>query len=253
MGEGTVQVLDRAFDILEELARARGAVGLSNLAQRTAMSKSTVFRILQTLVARGYAEKTLEGAYTIGPKMFDTLSYHINSLELQTEAKPYLAVLKRTLGLTAHLGILDGAYVSYIEKEATDWGEEAYTQVGYRSPAYCSSMGKCLLACLSSAQLEEALYGFDFQAFTPNTYTSKAAFAKYLHQVRKQGWAMDSEEYELGHCCVAAPVFNYRGDAVAAVGVSGTPESISPDRVEDVAQQVMLAARRISEHMGYVE
>lgn len=253
MGEGTVQVLDRAFDILEELARARGAVGLSNLAQRTAMSKSTVFRILQTLVARGYAEKTLEGAYTIGPKMFDTLSYHINSLELQTEAKPYLAVLKRTLGLTAHLGILDGAYVSYIEKEATDWGEEAYTQVGYRSPAYCSSMGKCLLACLSSAQLEEALYGFDFQAFTPNTYTSKAAFAKYLHQVRKQGWAMDSEEYELGHCCVAAPVFNYRGDAVAAVGVSGAPESISPDRVEDVAQQVMLAARRISEHMGYVE
>ena len=64
---------------------------------------------------------------------------------------------------------------------------------------------------------------------------------------------MDNEEYELGHCCVAAPVFNYRGDAIAAVGVSGTPESIPSDRVDDVAQQVVLAARRISEHMGYVE
>ena len=253
MGEGNIQVLDRAFDILEEIARTRGPVGLSELAQRTAMSKSTVFRILQTMVARGYVEKTLEGRYTIGPKMFDTLSYHINSLELQTEAKPFLAVLKRTLGLSAHLGILDGSYVSYIEKESTEWGEEAYTQVGYRSPAYCSSMGKCLLACLSSGELEEALYGYDFKAYTPNTFTSKGAFAKYLHQVRKQGWAMDNEEYEIGHCCIAAPVFNYRGDAIAAVGVSGTPESMSPDRVDDIAWQVMLAAKRISEHMGYVE
>lgn len=253
MGESTVQVLDRAFDILEELARARGPLGISELAQRTSMSKSTVFRIVQTMLGRGYVEKTLEGRYTIGPKMFDTLSYHINSLELQTEAKPYLAVLKRSLDLSAHLGILDGTYVSYIEKESADWGEEAYTEVGYRSPAYCSSMGKCLLACLSSAELEEVLYGYDFKAFTPNTFTSKAAFVKYLHQVRKQGWAMDNEEYEMGHCCIAAPVFNYRGDAIAAVGVSGTPESISEDRVEDVAQQVMLAAHRISEHMGYVE
>lgn len=253
MGEGTVQVLDRAFDVLEELARARGPLGLSELAQRTSMSKSTVFRIARTMLGRGYVEQTLEGAYTIGPKMFDTLSYHINSLELQTEAKPYLAVLKRSLGLTAHLGILDGAYVSYIEKESTDWGEEVYTQVGYRSPAYCSSMGKCLLACLSSAELDEVLYGYDFEAYTPNTFTGKAAFAKYLHQVRKQGWAMDREEYELGHCCVAAPVFNYRGDALAAVGVSGTPESIAEERLDDIAQQVMLAARRISERMGYVE
>lgn len=253
MGEGNIQVLDRAFDILEEIARSRGPVGLSELAQRMTMSKSTVFRILQTMVARGYIEKTLEGLYAIGPKMFDTLSYHINSLELQTEAKPYLTALKRSLGLTAHLGILDGAFVSYIEKEATDWGEEAYTQVGYRSPAYCSSMGKCLLACLSSGELEEVLYGYDFKAYTPNTFTSKTAFVKYLHQARKQGWAMDNEEYEVGHCCVAAPVFNYRGDAIAAVGVSGTPESISQDRLDDVTKQAMLAAKRISEHMGYVE
>ncbi|WP_195762834.1 IclR family transcriptional regulator [Eggerthella guodeyinii] len=253
MAEGTVQVLDRAFDLLEALARGHGPLGLSEIAQRTGMSKSTVFRILQTMVARGYVEKTLEGAYTIGPKMFDTLSYHINSLELQTEAKPYLAVLKRSLGLSAHLGILDGAFVSYIEKESTDWGDERYTEVGYRSPAYCSSMGKCLLACLSSGELEEVLYGYDFKAYTANTFTSKSEFVRYLHQVRKQGWAMDNEEYELGHCCVAASVFNYRGDAIAAVGVSGTPESIPQERVDDVAQQVKLAAQRISERMGYVE
>ncbi|WP_158539743.1 IclR family transcriptional regulator [Gordonibacter sp. 28C] len=253
MGEGSVQVLDRAFDILEALAQAQGPMGLSDLAQTTGMSKTTVFRIAGTMLKRGYVEKTLEGRYTIGPKMFHTLGYHINSLELQTEAKPYLTALKRSLGLTAHLGILDGAYVSYIEKEASDWGEEAYTQVGYRSPAYCSSMGKCLLACLSRAELEEALYGFEFKAHTPNTFTRKDEFVKYLHQVRAQGWAMDDEEYEIGHRCVAAPVFNYRGDAIAAVGVSGTPDSISDDRIDDISRQVMLAASRLSERMGYVE
>lgn len=253
MAEQGVQVLDRAFDILEELARAQGPCGLSELAQATGMSKSTVHRIVATMLRRGYVEKTLEGRYTIGPKMFHTLSYHINSLELQTEAKPVLAALKRVLGLTSHLGILDGAYVSYIEKEGTDWGEEAYTEVGYRSPAYCSSMGKCLLACLSRAELEEALYGFEFEAHTPNTFTSQAAFVKYLHQVRAQGWAMDDEEYELGHRCVAAPVFNYRGDAIAAVGVSGTPDTMPLERIDFIAEQVKLAADRISERMGYVE
>ncbi|MEG0757696.1 MAG: IclR family transcriptional regulator, partial [Raoultibacter sp.] len=189
----------------------------------------------------------------IGPMMFHTMSYHINSLELQTEAKPYLSVLKRTLGLTAHLGILDGLYVSYIEKEASDWGEEAYTEVGYRSPAYCSSMGKCLLACLSRAELEEVLYDCEFKAFTPNTFTRKDEFVKYLHQVRKQGWAMDREEYEIGHRCIAAPVFNYRGDAIAAVGVSGTADSILDENIENTVQQVVLAGKRISSCMGYVE
>lgn len=251
-GQG-VQVLDRALDILEELAQAPDPRGLSELAQAVGMSKTTVFRIAGTLLKRGYVEKTLEGRYTVGPNLFRLLSYHINSLELQTEAKPFLAALKRVLGLTAHLGILDGAFVSYIEKDSPEWEEEKYTEVGYRSPAYCSSMGKCLLACLSRSELEEALYGFTFEAHTPNTFTRKDAFVKYLHRVRAQGWAMDDEEYELGHRCVAAPVFNYRGDAIAAVGVSGTPESIPDDRIEHIARQVKLAASRVSERMGYVE
>lgn len=253
MAEKSIQVLERAFDIIEAIAHAQGPIGLSELAQVTGMSKSTVHRILATMAERGYVEKTLEGLYAIGPKMFDTLSYHINSLELQTEAKPYLALLKRTLGLTAHLGILDGGFVSYIEKESPDWSEEAYTQVGYRSPAYCSSMGKCLLACLSRGELEEVLYDYEFKPYTAHTFTRKDEFVKYLHTVRKQGWAMDNEEYELDHRCIAAPVFNYRGDAIAAVGVSGTNETIADDRIEHIAQQVVLAAKRISGCMGYAE
>jgi len=248
-----IQVLDRAFDICEELARSRDPVSLTELAQRTQMSKTTVFRILHTLMERGYAERTFEGGYRIGPKMFDILSYHINSLELQTEARPHLVALQRDLHLDAHLGILDGPYVSYIERESAASGESAYTEVGYRSPAYCSSMGKCLLACLSDRELEETLYGYRFEAFTPNTFTDRGEFVRYLHRVRHDGWAMDDEEYEVGHRCIAAAVFDYRGNAIAAVGVSGNTETIPDAQVSAIAERVMVAGRRISLRMGYME
>ena len=155
---GNVQVLERAFDLLEALAQSREPLGLSALATQTAMSKSTVHRILATMLERDYDTKTLNGAYAIGPKLFSMLSYHINSLELQVEAKPHLAALERELKLPAYLGVLDGPFVSIISKEATNRADELFTRVGKRYPAHCSSMGKCLLACLSADELEETLY-----------------------------------------------------------------------------------------------
>lgn len=253
MADEHVQVLDRAFDILETLAHANAPMALGELAHAIQMSKSTVHRLLHTLCERGYAEKTLEGGYAVGPKLFEVVSYHINSLELQTEAKPVLSDLKVEVGLTSHLGILDGPYVSYIDKETLNLGGEAYTRIGYRSPAYCSSMGKCLLACLSSDQLDEVLYGCRFERFTPRTITQRSAFVECLREARRQGWAIDDEEYEPGHRCIAAPVYDYRGDAIAAIGVSGTTVTIPEDRIDDVARSVMAAAQRVSRSMGYFE
>lgn len=253
MEKQTVQVLNRALDILEELARSRHPLGLNELARRTELSKSTVHRILHTLLERNYAEKTLEGTYAIGPKMFHTLSYHINSLELQAEAKPYLVALQKALNLTVYLGVRDGPFVSIIEREATDRSDEEFAQVGHRYPAHCSSMGKCLLACLSSTELEEVLYGFDLVALTENTITSKTEFIKHLHLVRKQGYSTDIEESEYNHRCLAAPVYNYRGDAIAVVGVSGTNDEIPESELDYIASQVVLAGQRISNAMGYLE
>lgn len=249
----TIQVIDRACDILEALAYSREPLGLSSIAARTDMSKSTVHRILGSLLERNYVSKTRDGVYSIGPKLFSMLSHHINSLELQVEAKPYLASLERDLKLPAYLGVLDGPFVSIIEKEATNKADEDFTRVGKRYPAHCSSMGKCLLACLSSTDLEETLYDFKFQKCTEHTITSKAAFVKYLHQVRRLGWAVDREESETNHRCVAAPIFDFSGDAIAAVGVSGSNASLPDELIETHALRVKQAAQRISAAMGYVE
>lgn len=250
--EENVRVVDRVFDIIEQLAASNSPMSLSEIAKGTNMSKSTVHRLLSSMCARRYVEKDSDNAYSIGYKLMETVSLHINSLELLTEAKPFLSTLMRDLHLTAHMGILDGCDVVYLEKLDIYPNTRLYTQVGFRSPAYCSSMGKCLLSCLSGDELEEALYGCDFKRYTPNTITDLRELKRYLRVVRRQGWAMDNEEYQLGHRCVGAPVYDYRGTPVAAISASGSIAQLSDKNLESVIQEVKQAAESLSKKMGYI-
>lgn len=252
MEESNVRVVDRIFDIIEQLAASETPMGLSDIAKSTGMSKSTVHRLLASMCARHYVEKNCDNTYSIGYKLMETVSLHINNLELLTEAKPFLSDLMQELHLTAHLGILDGCDVVYLEKMDIYPNTRLYTQVGYRSPAYCSSIGKCLLSCLSGDELEDALYTCNFKQYTPNTITDIREFKRYLREVRYQGWAMDDEEYQPGHRCVGAPVYDYRGASVAAISASGSIHQLSDENLESVIQEVKAAAASLSRKMGYV-
>lgn len=251
--EENVRVIDRVFDILEVLSTSAAPLGLSEISRSTGMSKSTLHRLLSSMCARQYVEKNAQGAYSIGYKLVETASFHINHLEILTEAKPFLSDIMRDLDLTAHLGILDGCEVVYLEKLDIYPDHRLYTKVGFRSPAYCSSMGKCLLACLSGDELEDALYYCDFKKYTKNTITDAREFKRYLKVVRRQRWAMDNEEYQLGHRCVGAPVFDYRGSPVAAISASGSTAQLSDEKLETVIQEVKEAAASLSRRMGYSE
>lgn len=252
MEEHIVRVVDRVFDIIEQLAASNIPMSLSDVSKATGMSKSTVHRLLASMCARHYVEKNEDNTYSIGYKLMETVSLHINSLELLTEAKPFLSNLLRDLHLTAHMGVLDGCDVIYLEKLDIYPNTMLYTQVGFRSPAYCSSMGKCLLSCLSGDELEEALYGCTFKKYTPNTITNIREFKKYLRDVRRQGWAMDDEEYQLGHRCIGAPVYDYRGTPVAAISASGSVRQLPDDILDSVIQEVKQAAADLSRKMGYI-
>lgn len=116
-----------------------------------------------------------------------------------------------------------------------------------------SSLGKCLLANYSKAQLDVILEDCSFIKFTPNTIASREELDAEIANVRKQGWAMDNEEFEKGHRCIGAPIFDYKGDIIAAVSASGDKRVLTDDRIEEVAEAVMKAASRISHRMGYVE
>ncbi|MEG1824586.1 MAG: IclR family transcriptional regulator [Cloacibacillus sp.] len=251
--EDHVRVIERVFDIIELLAQAQEPMSLTDIVKRSGISKTTVYRLLQTMCSRCYVEKDKDNCYTVGPKLIEAASCHINGLELQTESKPILAELRRRLNLSVHLGILDGHEIVYLEKMDIYPTMRLYTQVGYRSPAYCSSMGKCLLSCLSGSELEKALFACPFERFTPHTVTNFHDFKKLLKGVRERGWAMDDQEYLLEHRCVGAPVFDYRGDAIASVSASGTTAEITDERLPSVIEEVKRAAGRLSQRMGYIE
>jgi DNA-binding IclR family transcriptional regulator len=246
-----VQSIDRALDIIEALSTEQKGLGVTELSRRIGLHKSTAHRLLSTLAHRGYVTKRADGGYQIGLKLIEAVSCYINSLELQTEARPYVAQITAELGLTAHLGVLEGDQVVYIERMDVFSGVKLYSQIGLRMHAYCSSLGKCLLSGFSREELKRLLANCSFNKFTPNTLASFDALCEDLKQARARGFAMDNLEYSLNNRCIGAPIFDYRGEIIAAISASGPPAILTEARVREVADCVKAKALEISRSLGY--
>ena len=251
--EDRIRVLGRAFDILEVLSESNSPMTLSELSEAVGLSKSTAHRILGTMLDRSYVTRNSSGSYTLGFKIIELAGTNINNLELLTEAKPFLSKIMRELDLTAHLGILDGAEVVYLEKLDGHPNSQQYTQIGHKSPGFCSSIGKCLMAGMSSEELGDVLDMCDFKRYTPNTITDRREFIRHLRQVRLQGWAMDDEEYEIGHRCIGATVYDFRGLPVAAISASGSTNVLKDDKIDETVEKVKKWAAQLSRQIGYIE
>jgi len=146
---------------------------------------------------------------------------------------------------------VDGNEVIYIEKLDHFPTKQLYSQIGYRVPAYCSSLGKCLLARYSGEDLKNIMGSGAFQQFTANTIPDLEKLKEQLRHIREQGWAMDNQEYQIGHMCVGAPIYDYRGEIIASVSASGTSSVITPDYLPVVVKAVKKAAFEISQCLGY--
>lgn len=251
--EQNVIVLDKTLDIIEYLSLADAPLSLTQISKETGISKSTVHRLLKTLVKRHYVEKNEHQYYSIGWKLIQLVGNQINHLELQTEANPILDNLRAELNLSVHLGILDGAEIVYIEKMSSASKAYMYSNVGYRTPAHCSSMGKCLLSCMSGHQLDAFLTTAQLERHTKNTMVDPLVFRQYLKKVRAQGWAMDNEEYLLGHRCIGVPIYDYRGEVIASISASGSIMEIPDEKIPFIVAQVKDCALQISRRMGYIE
>lgn len=249
-----VQVLDRTLDILEYLSNSSQPKGPTEIANATGIHKSTIYRILTALSQRGYVVKnTPEGTYQIGIKLVEIVSHHIDNLELQTEARPYLNELHADLQLIVHLGILDQHEVIYAVKMDILPNLRLYSQIGMRVPAYCSSLGKCLLSCKSGDEVDYILSKCEMKSFTKKTITSVYGLRQHLKEVRSQGFAMDDEESALGHRCIGAPIYDYRGEIIAAVSASGSISLLTDDRIATVTARVKQTAAEISKRLCYIE
>ena len=247
-----VQSLSRALDIIELLHHEPSGLGVTEIATRLDLTKSTVHRILSYLAERGFIERAGDGqAYRLGLKFVEIASGRLNQLELKTEAAPHLRRLVERLGQPAHLAILSGTDVVYIDKVESLRSIRMYSQIGKRIPAYCSALGKSLLVDLEPPELERLAAGIEYRSLARGTRLGAASFEEAVRLARERGWSLDDEENEDGIRCVGAPVRDYTGRVIAAISVSGDRKVMAPERDAETALLVMEAAAAISARMGY--
>lgn len=246
----SVQSLDRAFDILELLARNRDGMTLAAISAQTALNKSTVHRILGSLRARGYAAQEQNGRYRIGLAFIALTSQYLNRLEIKTEAEPYLRRLSEDLGETVFLAVLRDSEVIYLDKVERFDGLRRYSIIGQRAPVHCTSLGKALILDKSDEDIRQLLHR-PMERFTPNTITDPNAFIEEIQILRGQGWTCDREEYEPGVSCVGVPVRDYRGQIIAAIS-SAWERKNHFARTESLVRSMKHAADLISRQLGYI-
>lgn len=251
--DGTVQSLDRMIDILEELALHRDGCGVTSLANLTGLHKSTVHRLLNTLMSRGYISKNSENdKYSLGMRILYLGSAILDRMDIRTVSKPFLEKLCQDTDEVVHLSMLDDREAVYIDKvESPNKSIRMYSQIGKRVPLHCTGVGKVLLAWLPDKEVEYLLGVKGMEAYTKNTITNIEDMKKHLAEIRDKGYAFDEIEHEEGIRCVAAPIFNMSGKVIASVSVSGPVLHVTLDRMPKLTEEVLKTAKNISYQLGY--
>jgi DNA-binding IclR family transcriptional regulator len=246
------QVLDRTFQILDILSSDGMGQGVTELAEKLQLHKSTTHRLIMVLESSRYVEKDgASGKYRLGSRIIELGLSALSRLDLYQVSRPHLRDLVAVTGETAHIGVMrDGEIVSLLNWESTQTLRTPST-IGTRHPVHCSSLGKAILAFSHADDLERFLHKRTFERYTRNTITSHDTFRKELESIRRIGYAIDDEEREDGLRCIGAPVFSSSGDVVAAVSIAGPVFRITRDRTSALASAVMKASETISGSLGY--
>ncbi len=218
--EYVVKSVLKALDILELLDSEPG-LGVTEISGRLEMEKSTAFRLLNSLMLRGYVRKDPEShRYSNGFRLFEMGNNVVRNMGLKEQAFPFLQELSRRTGEAVNLAIRDGKDVVYLDKIESQATIKVDLHVGKRMPMYCTGLGKALLAFMDPEEVKGLYPDETFERFTQNTHRNLSSLMKELKRIRKQGFAWDNEEYVRDILCIAAPVFGTGGDVVAALSVA---------------------------------
>ena len=247
-----VQVLDRSLAILEVLASRQSDFSLAELCASLKLHKSTIHRLAMVLEQQRLVERSPEtGRYRLGLKLFELGSKAVAALDLREHSRPHLTRVMHETEETVHFCILDQEDVLYVEKMEPERSVRMASSVGRRMPAYCTAVGKAILALLPDAELATRLRRWELKPLTRKTITNAADLRAELQTIRLRGYAIDDEENEVGVRCVGAAVRNHMGRPVAAISVSGPAFRMSKGKVTEVARSVMGAANALSRELGY--
>lgn len=244
-----MQSVDRAVTILEMLAQ-HGALGVTQLAQQLGVHKSTASRLVGSLELRGLVEQVAErGQYHLGAGILRLASATDARLDLVREARPVLVRLAAATEETVNIVVLSAGAALYVDQVAGGSALASYNWVGQRVPLHATSNGKVLLSGLSPDDVDALLP--ELPAYTPSTVTDRKELRVALQQVREQGYAVATDELDVGLTAMAAPVHDVHGHVVASLSVSGPSFRIDADRRAAILPLLVEAAGDISGRMGW--
>jgi len=245
--------LQKAIDVLECFDTQTPLLGITDLSRRLELPKSTIQRLINNLGHRGLVEQDIAtGKYRLGIGLFELGMRARSQMDLPSRAKPHLQSLTAAGGETSTLAILRGYEALYIERVESTRMLRA-SSLGSRVPLHCTAVGKIMLTAMSESQIDAIIQATGMSPRTSKTVTDLATLKAHIAQARRDGYVVDHEEFEDGLVCIAAPVFNYSSDLIAAVGLSAPLMRASGKNLDDLISAVVNAAQAMSSEMGYRE
>jgi DNA-binding IclR family transcriptional regulator len=251
-----VQTIERTSLILDILGQCPQGISIRELSEKIKLPKGTTHRLLSSLSYFGYVRQDSKTRdYFLGLKLVELGNLLLSQLDLRKEAEPYLRALVETTNETVHMVVMDRGEVVYIEKveiEHNPAGLRMASRIGLRNPAHSSAVGKILLSHMPEEELNNLVKEKGLPKRTDNTITDPGQLKEHLKTVRTQGYAVDDEENERGIRCLAAPIYNETGKAVAAISISAPAFRVTKKVIQEtLKKEVMETAFKISQRLGF--
>lgn len=236
----------KAFALLQAFRSPSEYLTSAELSRRAGLPEASGYRLIQTLEAVGAVVRDSRGRYRPGFLLSTVTQQPSLAQALSEAAQGVLAPLAEQFGATAHVGILEHGMVTYVAKAASGVSVAVPTRVGAQQEAYCSAIGKVLLAALSDADLEGFLREGELVPLTPRTITDPQVFRREIRSVREAGFALDTGEAHAHLCCVAVPIRGRDGETLAALSIVDRIESLGDDGRAEARAALTAAAEAIS-------
>lgn len=243
--------IDKTLTILETISNYPDGISLSDIAKITDIAKTTTFRILESLKIREYVSvDNISEKYLLDIKALELGIKGLMNVNLVEVSIPYLKTLSSKTNETCFLGVYNNGYVIYLYKSEGTMSIQTNARLGSRMPAYCTGIGKALLAYQSLDEIDRVL-NEKLEKITENTVIDRVKLYNVLADIRLQGHSFDHEENEEGLTCVARPLFNHTGGIVGAVSVAGPTYRMTP-KLNLVIEELTQICQTISRRLGYI-
>ncbi len=250
-GSGRLSSVTSALLVMKAFSAEEAEIGISSLAKRLGLAKSTVHRLAVTLAAEGFLEQNPDtGRYRLGLSLFTLGALARRRMDVSNVSRPLLGVLRDKFQEAATLAILSRESIMFLHNLESGQAIGIRAHIGDLKPAFCTAEGRVLLACSPPAVVADALSG-ELLPRTGKTVTDRAELKKLLEEVRAAGYAIDDEESEAGMRCVAAPVRDISGKVIAAVGLAGPTQRLTKKDLRAMAPEVVATGDAVSMRLGW--